>query len=84
MLRTPSLRPSLVHQHRLYLGASELRQMRRSSGSPLLAAALEALPEPLALWTADDLGVDEQGMYERVLTDDLCPCVERSPGAGTS
>lgn len=59
--------PSMRHpgvQHRIYVGASELRRMRQSPGSQLLEAVLAALPEPLALWTAEDIGVDEQGFYE--------------------
>jgi hypothetical protein len=63
---------------KVYLRASELRRLRRSQGSPLLSAVLLALGEPLSCWTAEDLGVDEQGCYELLDPFDQLTCSETS------
>jgi hypothetical protein len=66
----------IMEQQKAYLSAFALQQMRQSPGSPLLEAVLAALPEPLARWTADDSGVDAQGVYELIIASDRCPCAE--------
>lgn len=68
--------------YKAYRGASELRQMRLSSGSPLLAAVLAALPEPLSLWIPGDVGADDQGIYELIITSDRCPCADGCSPSG--
>ncbi|HEU5226527.1 MAG TPA: hypothetical protein VFU49_01865, partial [Ktedonobacteraceae bacterium] len=37
-------------QHKRYLDACELHQMRVGSGSPLLTAAIQSLKEPVEFW----------------------------------
>jgi hypothetical protein len=73
-----------MEQQKVYLSASVLRQMRQSPGSPLLEAVLAALPEPFARWTADDPGVDAQGIYELVTASDRYPCAECLPAGEES
>lgn len=73
-----------MEQQKAYLSASTLRQMRQSSGSPLLEAVLAALPDPLARWTADDPGVDALGTYELVIASDWYPCAECLPAGEES
>lgn len=46
-----------------YVAQEELRHMRLSPGSPLLAAVLERLAEPFEMWIPGDPGVDEKGFY---------------------
>lgn len=75
---------SPVRQDRVALGIVDLRRMRQSSGSPILERVLAALPEPLSRWIADDLGVDQQGIYELVINAHLYQEVEYLLGGGNS
>lgn len=74
------MNPTNISPAKRYLSAIELRRMRLSPSSPLLAAVVAALPEPLSLWTAEDWGVDEQGFYELVITSGPCQGAEYLPG----
>lgn len=49
---------------RRYLSIWEVRRLHQSPGSPILTELLAALHEPFEFWISEDLGVDEDGLYE--------------------